>query len=74
MGIYRHISAGLLRFIQGAHTDWRGMRLVQYGTPAQGRRRPHLSSTREDFPETAPSSDFRELNLNFNKFKLKEKY
>lgn len=40
MGIYHHISAALLRFIQGAHAviDWRGMLLVQYGTPAQGRQ------------------------------------
>lgn len=34
MGIYRHISAGLLRFIQGAFSEKlaRGMRLVQYST------------------------------------------
>lgn len=40
MGIYHHISAALLRFIQGADVviDWRGMSFVQYGTPAQGRR------------------------------------
>lgn len=42
MGIYHHISAALLRFIQGALRSLpltsTGMRLVQYSTPAQGRR------------------------------------
>jgi hypothetical protein len=42
MGIYHHISAGLLRFIQGALRSLpltsSGMWLVQYSTPAQGRR------------------------------------
>ena len=44
MGIYHRISAALLRFMPGALAavvDCWGMRLVQYGTPAQGRGLPH---------------------------------